>query len=65
MESWTWAWLAWGVVFGVIEFNALRSDRPNETTLSGHVWRFRDTVPFGRWALGGFLSWLVFHFMFG
>jgi hypothetical protein len=55
-------WIAWGVLFAVIEGAAIRS-KQTERTLSGHVWallRLRGPV----WFLGaGFLVWLVLHFL--
>jgi hypothetical protein len=63
VSPWTYAWLAWGAVFGVLEYKAVKR-KGKFDTLSSQVWWVRDHVPFARWALGGGLAWLVIHFMF-
>lgn len=65
MNGWfTAVWLAWGAIFGVAEYRAVKRGRRGDT-LSEHVWWLRDRIPFrlGRWLIGGFLAWLAFHFI--
>lgn len=75
--SWhTWAWLAWGAVFLVLELPpVVAGDVP--ATLSGTVWRwFRirgvseksKARPWVWWARAGlvlFMAWLFVHISFG
>lgn len=78
MTVWDWAWLAWGVLFCVIEgmalFNSVGGD-----TLSEHVWAFlgirnldgRRIQNPGGWArlrrfiTLAFLAWLSVHLLTG
>lgn len=62
-KKFTWAWIAWGVMFLIIEVIALK--RRNGETLSEHVWRWIDVRNgWGAARVGvlGFTVWLVIHF---
>jgi hypothetical protein len=78
VSGWTWAWLAWGLMFCVIEGMALFNSRSSDT-LSEHVWLFRGYSMTGRgplrqptgWTrlrrfvvLAG-LAWLIVHLLTG
>jgi hypothetical protein len=56
------AWLVWLASFAVLEGIALWRPEPGDT-LSEHVFAFLDGGPARYVLLGGFLSWLVLHFM--
>lgn len=77
MTVWTWLWIGWLALFGVIEsvaaFNAKGGD-----TLSEQVWRWltqprhmregKDPAPWvwaGRAGVTGLLIWMLLHFVFG
>lgn len=69
--SFSWLWVAWLALFGVIEGVALLNKKSGDT-LSENVWRWfkvRDGQSMGRAirmaALGGFLAWLAAHFLSG
>lgn len=62
-----WLWIAWIVVFFVIELSALITGHP-ERTLSEFVWRLEGLH--GAWSFARFFiavgcAWLTFHFTFG
>ena len=70
MSGWTTAWLGWLLMFAVIEGAALFNKQQGDT-LSEHIWEWfavKDK-PKGyrirRFALAGFLFWLVIHFLTG
>jgi hypothetical protein len=78
VSGWTWAWLAWGLMFCVIEGMALFNSRSSDT-LSEHVWLFLGYSMTGRgplrqptgWTrlrrfvvLAG-LAWLIVHLLTG
>lgn len=78
MSGWTWAWLAWGLMFAVIEGMALTNSRSGDT-LSEHAWAWLGYSATGRgplrqptgWTrlrrfvlLAG-LTWLVVHLLTG
>jgi hypothetical protein len=66
VSPWTAGWLAWGVMFAVIEGAALVNNKGvKQDTLSQHVWWFRDNVKGGKVMLGLGLAWLSIHLMFG
>lgn len=74
MSAWTWAWLAWGLIFAVIEGMALANSREGDT-LSEHVWAFLGysegiRTPTGwtrlrRFLVLAFLAWLSVHLLTG
>ncbi len=76
MTVWTWLWLAWGVLFLVIEGVAL-ANREHGDTLSEHVWRLfgigrpgnrpavTGSVRLRRFLLLAFMAWLALHFLTG
>ena len=65
MTVWTALWIAWGLMFAVVEAAALVNDKRGDT-LSEHLrlWFRTDTRP-GRtvWLVvsGGFLTWFLLH----
>jgi hypothetical protein len=64
---WGWLWLAWGLLFAVIEAVAVVNDKRGDT-LSEHLrmW-FRTDTKHGRtaWLVvsGGFAAWFVVHIL--
>lgn len=78
MSAFTWAWLAWGVAFCVVEGVAFVNSRAGDT-LSEHVWAWlgvrtakaaptvtpRWTLRVARTAVLSFLLWLALHFATG
>lgn len=70
-KKYTWAWIAWVLLFGVIEYAALKDKREGDT-LTEHVrqligtWGKKDL---GNWiarvSLAGLFVWLVPHFFTG
>ena len=73
MSVWTWAWIAWGAVFAVIEGMALFNSRPGDT-LSEHAWAFLGIgegrkrsgwTQLRRVLLLAFMAWLTAHFLTG
>lgn len=65
MSTWTWLWIAWGVMFAVIETVAIVNDKAGDT-LSEHLrlW-FRTDTKRGRtlWIVtsGLFFAWFTVH----
>lgn len=77
MSVFTWAWIAWGLAFCVIEGVALVNSRSGDT-LSEHVWAFmgvrragqpyrtpRWTLRVARTVILSGLLWLALHFATG
>ena len=76
MSIWSWLWVAWLAVFGVVEGAAL-TNKSKDDTLSEHVWkwfaigqpgdrpRFTGWVQARRFGLLAFLAWLAAHFLTG
>lgn len=78
MSAWTLAWIAWGLMFAVIEGMALVNSRRGDT-LSEHAWAWLGYATTGRAALrqpSGWtrlrrflllagLTWLVVHLLTG
>lgn len=74
MTVWTWAWLGWGLYFGIVEGWALVTSKP-QGTLSAHVWAFlgysggvRQPTAWTRlrrFLVLAFLAWLVVHLLTG
>lgn len=78
MSAWTWAWLAWGLAFCVIEGMALFNSRSGDT-LSEHAWAWLGYAVTGqqdlrrptgwtrlrRFVLLAGLAWLVVHLLTG
>lgn len=68
-KAYTWAWAIWILLFGVIEWSALKNKEPGDT-LSEHVWKLigkREYQKQGaylvwRGVIGGLLVWLMAHF---
>ena len=65
MTVWTWLWVAWGLMFAVIEGVAIANDVKDDT-LSEHFRRwFRTDVKLGRtvWLVvcGCFTAWFATH----
>lgn len=61
-RSFLYAWLAWFAAFAGIEGIALVDPQPGDT-LSEQIFAFLDGGPARYVLLGGFLTWLVLHFM--
>ena len=67
-DTYSLLWLAWIALFGVIEGAAIINKQKGDT-LSEHVWWLFSVSDKSNWylarrtALGGFLAWLVAHFM--
>lgn len=64
---WTYLWVAWGLIFAVIEGVAVANDKKDDT-LSEHFRRwFRTDTKHGRtaWlvASGGFMAWFIVHIL--
>lgn len=69
MNGYTVAWIMWLAMFGVIEGAAL-FNKDKGDTLSEHVWawfKIRESRQWNirRFALAGFLVWLLVHFVAG
>lgn len=79
MTGWTWAWIAWGVYFLIVEGAALYRSYPGGT-LSAHIWLWFGTrrrkpgepvrtpsawTRLRRIALIAFMVWLTAHFITG
>lgn len=80
MSPWTWAWIAWGVYFAVVEGMALFNSTPGDT-LSEHVWAWLGYAATGSGPLNlrkpsgwtrlrrfltlAFLAWLAIHLLTG
>lgn len=70
-ETYTWLWIAWLLAFIGIEAAAL-INKDKGDTISEHVWKWFSVKEgssakrnFRMVCLGGFLGWLVAHFMTG
>ena len=70
-KKYTYAWIAWILMFGVIEFAAIQ-DKRNGDTLTEHVRAAIGTAGprewfhwVGRVGLGVLFAWLVPHFFTG
>ena len=70
-DNYTWLWIGWLLAFIGIETAALLN-KDSGDTLSEHVWKWfsvkESSSPhktFRMVCLGGFLGWLVIHFMTG
>lgn len=55
-------WISWLAVGGIIELITL-FNTPQGDTLSENVWSMLTAYPFTAWIVGGFLIWLVLHFL--
>lgn len=75
MSNWTIFWLTLGVIAGTGEGIALYRTAPGDT-LSEQIWHWLKVTPgktplpgvlisWRSFALGGFLVWLIGHFLFG
>jgi hypothetical protein len=69
MEAFFLSWLAWGLIFGTMEWYALRTKVAGDT-LSDQVWLGTKSKSFWwkvfwRVSIAVFLSWLMAHFLFG
>lgn len=72
MTQWSWWWIAWLAMFGILEALALVTHRW-ENTFSGHVWLWAAVkgnqdgkfAKLRRLALLFFVAWLAFHFLGG
>lgn len=72
MTKYSWLWVVWALLFGVIEYKAIANKKEGDT-LSEHVWKLIGTDTPGRnwhhWlfrgALGVGLGWLIVHFFTG
>lgn len=70
LTIYTWLWLAWGLVFLLIEGRALTNKQADDT-LSEHVWKWftvrgkNARWTFQRFFLAAFMVWLSGHFIFG
>lgn len=69
MNGWTVAWVLWLVMFAVIEIPALLNKRSDDT-LSETIWawfKIRESRQWNirRFALAGFLVWLLVHMVAG
>jgi len=68
-RAYTFAWLAWIALFGVIEWKAIATKEPG-ASLSSHIWKLMGKREYQKqgaylvWriAVGGLLGWLIFHF---
>lgn len=66
MSGWTFAWVLWLAMFGVIEVPAILNRTPGDT-LSEHLRSWFSTRDMSRgWlvrrtALAGFFVWLIIH----
>lgn len=70
-DVYTWLWIGWIALFGVIEGAAL-INKDKGDTLSEHIWKWfsvkEESSPkktLRMVSLGGFLTWLVIHFLTG
>ena len=70
-DTYTWLWIAWLLAFIGIEAAAL-INKDKGDTLSEHIWKWfsvkegdSNRRTFRMVMLGGFLGWLVVHFMTG
>ena len=70
-DTYTWLWIAWLLAFVGIEAAAL-INKDKGDTLSEHIWKWFSVKEgnskkrtFRMVMLGGFLGWLVTHFMTG
>jgi hypothetical protein len=75
---WTWAWIAWGLIFAAIEGMALFNSKSGDT-LSEHCWAWLGYAATGqgdlrspsgwtrlrRFLLLAGLAWLVVHLLTG
>lgn len=59
---WPWLWVAWILMFLVIEFWAIFDDDPDDT-LSEHVWSLMNMSSFIAFAVVTLLVWLIYHFV--
>ena len=79
MSAWTWAWIAWGAWFALVEGMALFNSTPGDT-LSEHCWAWFGTrrrrpgeperrrsgwTQLRRVILLSFMVWLTVHFLTG
>ena len=72
MTKYSWLWVVWGLLFGVVEYKAIKNKKEGDT-LSEHVWKLIGTDTPGRnwhhWlfrgALGALFIWLIPHFFTG
>ena len=63
-NAWSLAWLAWLVLFLVMELTALFTGHP-ENTFSYQVWHLEGKgATFARWFVGAFFLWLFVHMVF-
>ena len=68
-EKYTWLWIAWIAMFGIIEWRAIANKEPGDT-LSEHVWKVMGKREYQKQAgwlvwrmvIGGGLVWAIFHF---
>jgi hypothetical protein len=68
-SRYTWLWVLWALMFGVIEYKAIKDKRKGDT-LSEHVWKLigkrgyakTGTSVVFRVGIGGLLVWLIGHF---
>jgi len=58
----TCLWITWVIVGIVIQIVALLRNAPHDT-LSEHVWWLMSRRPFWVWVIGGFLAWLLVHWL--
>lgn len=70
-KKYTWAWLIWILLFGVIEYKALKDPRGGDT-LTEHVRKLIGTTGGREWfqwlfriGLAGFFAWAIPHFFSG
>lgn len=70
-DTYTWLWIGWLLAFVGIEAVAL-INKDKGDTLSEHIWKWFSVKEKGNphrtfrmVCLGGFLAWLVTHFMTG
>ena len=68
--TYTWLWIGWLVLFGIIEGKALANKQPGDT-FSEHIWRVfavsggSRLVRLRRILLLLILSWLLVHMLTG
>ena len=76
MSIWSWLWIAWFAMFGLVEGVAL-ANKSRDDTLSEHVWKWfgigrpgarptmTGSVQARRFVLLGSLAWVAAHFLTG